>query len=70
MELLRAKAAEMGLPMTRLAMAWVLSNQDVDAMLVGADNAEQLDEAMPLGDATSTRLCAPRCPGGAKADLM
>ena len=45
-ELLRARAAEMGLPMTRLAMAWVLSNPDVDAMLVGADNTEQLDEAI------------------------
>ena len=45
-ELLRAKASEMGLPMTRLAMAWVLSSPDVTSMLVGADNAEQLDEAI------------------------
>ncbi len=45
-ELLRAKADEEGLPMTRLAMAWVLSNPDVDAMLVGADNLGQLDEAI------------------------
>ena len=45
-ELLRDKAAEVGLPMTRLAMAWVLSSPDVTAMLVGADNAEQLDEAI------------------------
>ena len=45
-ELLRARAAELGVPMTRLAMAWVLSNQDVTAMLVGADDTRQLDEAV------------------------
>ena len=45
-ELLRAKAGELGLPMTRLAMAWVLSSPDVTSMLVGADNVEQLDEAI------------------------
>ena len=45
-ELLRGKATELGLPMTRLAMAWVLSNTDVTAMLVGADTPEQLDEAI------------------------
>ena len=45
-ELLRAKAAELGVPMTRLAMAWVLSNPDVTAMLVGADDTRQLDQAV------------------------
>lgn len=45
-ELLRAKAAEMGVPMTRLAMAWVLCNPDVTAMLVGADDTRQLDQAV------------------------
>ena len=45
-ELLRAKAAEIGVPMTRLAMAWVLSNPDVTTMLVGADDTRQLDEAI------------------------
>ena len=45
-ELLRAKAVELGVPMTRLAMAWVLSHADVTAMLVGADDIRQLDEAV------------------------
>ena len=43
---LRAKSAELGIPMVRLAMAWVLSHPDVTSVLIGARTPEHIDNAM------------------------
>jgi 1-deoxyxylulose-5-phosphate synthase len=45
-ERLREKAAELGLPMVRLAMAWVMTHPDVTAVLVGARTEAHIDNAL------------------------
>jgi aryl-alcohol dehydrogenase-like predicted oxidoreductase len=45
-ERLREMSARVGLPMARLAMAWVLRNPAVHTMLVGARTLEHLDNAV------------------------
>lgn len=39
-------AAERGVPMAQIALAWVLGKQGVSAPIVGASKAEQLDDAI------------------------
>ncbi len=46
LDLLRAKADELGVPMVRLAMAWVMANPAVTAVLVGARKFEHIDNAL------------------------
>ncbi len=46
LESLRSKAEDMGIPMVRLAMAWVMSNADITSVIVGADNTAMLDNAI------------------------
>ena len=43
---LRDKAAELGVPMVRLAMAWAMSHPDVTAVLIGARTPEHIDNAL------------------------
>ena len=43
---LRDKAAELGLPMVRLAMAWAMSHPDVTAVLIGARETRHIDNAL------------------------
>ena len=45
-ESLRAKAAEMDVPMVRLAMSWAMTNPDVTAVLVGARTTSHVDNAV------------------------
>ena len=45
-ERLRKNADELGLPMVRLAMAWVMSNPDVTSVLVGARSTQHVDNAL------------------------
>jgi 1-deoxyxylulose-5-phosphate synthase len=45
-ERLRKLAAETGLPMTRLAMSWVLQNLNIDCVLVGGRSTEHLAHAI------------------------
>ncbi len=45
MERLRAKADELGLPMARLGVAWVLSRPGTSSTLVGARHVTQVDQA-------------------------
>jgi aryl-alcohol dehydrogenase (NADP+) len=45
-EELRALAAEAGMSMVQLALAWVLANPTMTAPIVGASRPEQLDEAI------------------------
>jgi aryl-alcohol dehydrogenase-like predicted oxidoreductase len=45
-EQLRKKSEVTGLPMVRLAMAWVLRNPDVTSVLVGARTTAHLDNAL------------------------
>lgn len=44
-ERLRAKSAATGVPMARLAMAWVFQNPRIDTVLVGARSTTHLDNA-------------------------
>ena len=46
-EALRPLAAEAGLSLTRLAVAWVLAHPAITAPIVGASRPEQLDDALP-----------------------
>ncbi len=46
-EALRPLAAEAGLSLTRLAMAWVLTHPAITAPIVGASRPEQLDDVLP-----------------------
>ena len=46
LERLRQKADEMGLPMVRLAMAFVMSSPDVTCTLVGARKFDHIDNAL------------------------
>ena len=43
---LRAKAAELGVPMVRLAMAWAMTHPDVTCVLIGARTTEHIDNAL------------------------
>lgn len=45
-ERLRSKAAELGVPMVRLAMAWAMTNADVTAVLVGARTTDHIDNSI------------------------
>lgn len=50
LDLLRAKADEMGVPMVRLAMAWTMTNPAVTAVLVGARKFDHIDNALAAYD--------------------
>jgi aryl-alcohol dehydrogenase-like predicted oxidoreductase len=50
MELLRKKAAELGLPMVRLAVAWAMTHPDVTAVLVGARTQAHIENALAAYD--------------------
>ncbi len=45
-ERLRSKSAELGIPMVKLAMAWVMSHPDVTSVLIGARTTEHVDNAL------------------------
>ena len=45
-EKLRAKSAEMGVPMVRLAMAWVMANNSLTSVLIGARRPNHVDNAI------------------------
>ncbi len=60
-EALRPLAAEAGLSLTRLALAWVLAEPAITAPIVGASRPEQLDDALaavekPLDAGLKARL--------------
>jgi aryl-alcohol dehydrogenase (NADP+) len=55
-EALRPLAAEAGMPLARLAVAWVLAQPAVTAPIIGASRPDQLDDLVP---AAATRLEAP-----------
>jgi aryl-alcohol dehydrogenase (NADP+) len=60
-EALRPLAAEAGLSLTRLALAWVLAEPAITAPIVGASRPDQLDDAIaatekPLDAALKARL--------------
>ena len=46
-EALRPLAAEAGMSLTRLAVAWVLAHPAVTAPIIGASRPEQLDDVLP-----------------------
>jgi aryl-alcohol dehydrogenase-like predicted oxidoreductase len=46
MEWLRAKAAELGQPMARLALAWVFGRPGIASMLIGARSPAHVDQAI------------------------
>jgi 1-deoxyxylulose-5-phosphate synthase len=50
MERLRAHAAELGVPMARLGLAWVLSRPGTSATLVGARSPAQVDQAFEAAE--------------------
>ena len=50
MERLRAKAAQHGLPMAQLGLAWVLSRPGITATLVGARSPAQVDQAFEAAE--------------------
>jgi aryl-alcohol dehydrogenase-like predicted oxidoreductase len=43
---LRSKSAELGIPMTRLAMAWTMSHPAITTILVGAREPVHIDNAL------------------------
>ena len=45
-DLLRAKAAQLGLPMVRLAMAWAMTHPLVTSTLIGARTTDHIDNAL------------------------
>ena len=45
MEQLRAKSAELGMPMAQLGLAWVLGRPGITATLIGARDPAQVDQA-------------------------
>ena len=47
MEALRPLAAEAGISLARLAVAWVLAHPAVTAPIIGASRPEQLDDVLP-----------------------
>ena len=46
LELLRAKSAELGVPMVKLAMAWTMSHPDVTGVLVGGRETRHIDNGI------------------------
>lgn len=50
MERLRATAGQLGLPMARLGLAWVLVRPGVTSVLVGARSVEQVDQAFEAAE--------------------
>ena len=46
LDLLKEKEAELGIPSIQLAMAWAITHPDVTAVLIGARNAEHIDNAI------------------------
>jgi len=51
-EALRSLAAEAGMSMTQLALAWVLANPVITSPIVGASRAEQLDDVVATAGKT------------------
>jgi 1-deoxyxylulose-5-phosphate synthase len=49
-EALRPLAAEVGLSLARMAVAWVLANPAVTAPIIGASRPEQLDDVLPAAE--------------------
>jgi aryl-alcohol dehydrogenase-like predicted oxidoreductase len=49
-EALRPLAAEAGMPLVRLAVAWVLANPAITSPIVGASRPEQLDDVLAAAD--------------------
>ncbi len=49
-ESLRSLAAEAGMSMVQLALAWVLAHPAITAPIVGASRPEQIDDALPALD--------------------
>jgi len=49
-EVLRPLAAEAGMSMVQMAVAWVLANPVITAPIVGASRPEQLDDVFPAVD--------------------
>jgi 1-deoxyxylulose-5-phosphate synthase len=49
-EALRPLAAEAGISLPRMAVAWVLANPAVTAPIVGASRPEQLDDVLPAAE--------------------
>jgi aryl-alcohol dehydrogenase (NADP+) len=47
---LRSLAAEAGMSLTRMAVAWVLAHPTITAPIVGASRPEQLDDVLPAAD--------------------
>ena len=45
-EKLRAKSEKMGLPMVKLAMAWVMANTSLTSVLIGARRTAHVDNAI------------------------
>ncbi len=54
MELLRSLASEAAVPMARLALAWVLRQGGVTSVLVGARNAQHIDQAFEALESASS----------------
>ena len=50
LDALRAKSAEMGVPMVRLAMAWVMSHPEVGSILIGVRSTAHIDNAIEAYD--------------------
>jgi aryl-alcohol dehydrogenase-like predicted oxidoreductase len=50
LEGLRGKAAELGTPVSLLALAWAMTHPGITAVLIGARSPEQVDQAL-AGDA-------------------
>ena len=46
LDVLRAKASELGVPQVRLAMAWVMTHPAVTTVLIGARTESQIDNAL------------------------
>ena len=55
-EKLRAKSDEMGLPMVKLGMAWVMANKSLTSVLVGARRTAHVDNAI---EAMDMECCRP-----------
>jgi aryl-alcohol dehydrogenase-like predicted oxidoreductase len=47
---LRAKSEELGVPIVRLAMAWVMSNKSLTSVLIGARKPDHVDNAIEAMD--------------------
>lgn len=66
-EAVQRLAARLGVPMARVALAWVLRKPEISAPIIGATRIEQLDEAvaalsLKLSDADAAELEAPYVP--------